>query len=770
MWGTVAGIAGKGAGFAGQGITRAVNAATYVGEVIAPTIPIDAEESDEDGKDVQDPPACQRPPSSSGFDRRHQHQHQHQHQHHPQQPEESEQHAAKPQMPTPPIQRVGTFEERLRLYRPPAQEETRLGAATESMDGKPATRVQEQQQPPQPQPQPLTQPQREQDLGANLAAHDAPAVSQKSSTGSAGYDGQSGEERDGSVQADSSRTYSAGETLRSSSPTTGAAGAVAAGSLMSPSPVDSEDGGSPSEASPTQPPSAPEVDAYHGEDKRPGGTAAASRDDRETIFSPSPPTTRTPADNHRLLEEASQQRLGLEQEVATLQQRLQAREEQTAQARRQEEASRLALQQELATLRQRLDAREEENVQAHRRLALAEEESASRARERREDELEAESLREQVQSLTEDLEQSQCRESEQSHVNAQLKQVIDQMRQVSRKVGEGAAGHARELEEAVAAKEEAEREVVMLKEMNCEIQAELEQALEETNQRSSSDREMATLAKQLKQAQTRVAEMEAEKRLSEEASAARLTSSQGLHQTALQREQQLGSQVKALTADLALANQDKARHEEALENLRGVLEEFHAERQTDVAVMEKRLKDELAAQASSFEAAKATIKSSYEEQLAEQSRRKQDERLKERRAEAVLEGENARIREELLKSQAALEGALSRLSGERDDMLDRQLVTNLIVRYITARHKRQVLELMARMFSFSEEEKEQVGLSNKGGHSLPGLVTAMLAPAGQDDHKVPLDPERVAGTPLSELWMDFLIAETEGAEGGVGPR
>lgn len=33
MWGTVAGIAGKGAGFAGQGITKAVNAASYVGEV-----------------------------------------------------------------------------------------------------------------------------------------------------------------------------------------------------------------------------------------------------------------------------------------------------------------------------------------------------------------------------------------------------------------------------------------------------------------------------------------------------------------------------------------------------------------------------------------------------------------------------------------------------------------------------------------------------------------------------------------------------------------
>lgn len=39
-----------------------------------------------------------------------------------------------------------------------------------------------------------------------------------------------------------------------------------------------------------------------------------------------------------------------------------------------------------------------------------------------------------------------------------------------------------------------------------------------------------------------------------------------------------------------------------------------------------------------------------------------------------------RIKEDLLKNRAALEEALSRLSGERDDMLDRQLVKNLIVR------------------------------------------------------------------------------------------
>ena len=43
------------------------------------------------------------------------------------------------------------------------------------------------------------------------------------------------------------------------------------------------------------------------------------------------------------------------------------------------------------------------------------------------------------------------------------------------------------------AKEEAEREVATLKEINSEIHAELEQALEETDQRSSSDREMVSL-------------------------------------------------------------------------------------------------------------------------------------------------------------------------------------------------------------------------------------------------------------------------------------
>lgn len=87
-------------------------------------------------------------------------------------------------------------------------------------------------------------------------------------------------------------------------------------------------------------------------------------------------------------------RSALEQEVAALRRRLESREDESSRIQQQQgeerEASRLAQEREVAELRQRLLAREEENVQAHRRLALAEEESANRAAADREGELEAE--------------------------------------------------------------------------------------------------------------------------------------------------------------------------------------------------------------------------------------------------------------------------------------------------------------------------------------------------------------------------------------------
>ncbi|CBJ31818.1 conserved unknown protein [Ectocarpus siliculosus] len=360
----------------------------------------------------------------------------------------------------------------------------------------------------------------------------------------------------------------------------------------------------------------------------------------------------------------------------------------------------------------------------------------------RADELEVEALREQVRCLAEEVRRSDARASErdaearqQSHTNSQLKQVIDQMREVSRNYNEERAAHARSLGDALSAKESAEQEALSVKMLYSEVQEELERALQETDQRSTSGQEQATLSKQLRQAQARLEEAREDKHRQEQASAAALASSQALHQAALQREQQLG----------------------------GVLEAFHEEKATEVEVMNKRRQEDLASQAASFEATELSLKRSFEARLSEQAQTLERDRLKDRRAEAVLEGENARIKEDLAKSRAALEAALLRLSGSCDDTLDRQLVTNLIVRYVSSHHKKQVLELMARMFNFTEEEKEQVGLSNRGP-TLPGMLTAMFVGGGQDgDH----DPEAAtaeakasAGEALGDLWVDFLMAET----------
>ncbi|CAM9863373.1 unnamed protein product [Scytosiphon promiscuus] len=383
---------------------------------------------------------------------------------------------------------------------------------------------------------------------------------------------------------------------------------------------------------------------------------------------------------------------------------------------------------------------------------------------------EVETLRDRVRCLTDDFQQAEARANElgteareQSHVNSQLKQVIDQMRQVSRGYNEGAAVHAQELDEALAAKEAAEQEAASLRRVTQELQEEMEHVIRESDNQSASAQEKVSLLKQLRQAQALLDQAREDKGLSQEAFHAELASSQSLHQEALQREQQLGSQVKALQADLALASQDTARHEEALGNLRGVLEAFHAERNTEMEVLNKRRKEELGDQAASFEKREMALKSAYETQLSEQvlstEREREKERLKQRRAEALLEGENARIKEDLLKTRAALEGALTRLSGSCDDTVDRQLVANLIVRYVTSHHKRQVLDLMARMFNFAEEEKEQVGLLDRGP-SLPGILTAMFTASGAEDTEVPADAESVAGSALSDLWVDFLMAET----------
>ena len=61
-------------------------------------------------------------------------------------------------------------------------------------------------------------------------------------------------------------------------------------------------------------------------------------------------------------------------------------------------------------------------------------------------------------------------------------------------------------------------------------------------------------------------------------------------------------------------------------------------------------------------------------------------------------------------------------------MVDRKLVTNLIVTYHTRRRSPEVLELMSRILSFSEEDKRKVGLSKDQRNFVGGLLSSVIAP------------------------------------------
>jgi len=116
-------------------------------------------------------------------------------------------------------------------------------------------------------------------------------------------------------------------------------------------------------------------------------------------------------------------------------------------------------------------------------------------------------------------------------------------------------------------------------------------------------------------------------------------------------------------------------------------------------------------------------------------------------------------------------------------MVDRQLVTNHFLHFLALDRsdpkKFQILQLIAALLSWTDDQKETAGLARPGASGLSGL-------------RVPLSPFRRSGstpslgsgTPdmagvehsaskesLAELWQDFLEREAqEGAAQGIGSR
>ncbi len=89
--------------------------------------------------------------------------------------------------------------------------------------------------------------------------------------------------------------------------------------------------------------------------------------------------------------------------------------------------------------------------------------------------------------------------------------------------------------------------------------------------------------------------------------------------------------------------------------------------------------------------------------------------------------------------------------------MDKQLAANLIVKYISTHHDKRVLELIARVLSFTHDDLEAVGLERNG----PGLMSEIMSTLvgnEEKDEEIALANLIEKGGTLGDAWVNFLLS------------
>nr|GMD64944.1 golgin candidate 4-like isoform X2 [Ipomoea batatas] len=128
-----------------------------------------------------------------------------------------------------------------------------------------------------------------------------------------------------------------------------------------------------------------------------------------------------------------------------------------------------------------------------------------------------------------------------------------------------------------------------------------------------------------------------------------------------------------------------------------------------------------------------------------------------------LEQDNEKLSRALEQSMTRL----NRMSLDSDNYVDRRIVIKLLVTYFQRNHSKEVLDLLARMLGFSDEEKQRIGIAQqglgkgviRGVLGLPGrLVGGIFGGGSTTSNMTPNNQSFV------DLWVDFLLKETEERE------
>jgi len=225
----------------------------------------------------------------------------------------------------------------------------------------------------------------------------------------------------------------------------------------------------------------------------------------------------------------------------------------------------------------------------------------------------------------------------------------------------------------------------------------------------------------------------------------------------------LKQQLVATVGDLEVSRADYSRILMANENLQSALEAFQDERQAEMEMVDEQRRESEEAIKSAHATATNAMKQIHENELYE-IQKASDNAVKNVMHEMELvEGNLEKLKSENNQMRRSLDEAIHRLQTTQEDVIDRNVMKNILLDWCTLDDKtkrHQVLEVMANLLHFSEEEKEKVHLTSKSLDSVRAKVVGALA--------APLPPskadvEHLEGSNVHEKWVNFLMAETDDA-------
>jgi len=220
-------------------------------------------------------------------------------------------------------------------------------------------------------------------------------------------------------------------------------------------------------------------------------------------------------------------------------------------------------------------------------------------------------------------------------------------------------------------------------------------------------------------------------------------------------------QLAATLGDLEVSRADYSRIIVANENLQSALEAFQDERRAEIGMIDEQRRESEEAVKSAHATATSALKQIHENEMYE-IQKASDNAVKNIMHEMELvEGNFEKLKSNNHQMRRSLDEAIHRLQTTQEDVIDRNVMKNILLDWCTLNDKskrHQVLQVMANLLHFSDDERDKLHLTSKSLDSVRakvvGALTAPLPPSKAD-------VEHLEGSNVHEKWVNFLMAETD---------